>query len=87
MTKSESLRIRLGPEEKQAFQEAAGLAGMALSVWIRERLRKTARHELEEAGLRIPFLVHRPMRDHEGTKSTTQAQNHRNGQKGQSQRK
>jgi antitoxin component of RelBE/YafQ-DinJ toxin-antitoxin module len=82
MMKSDSLKIRLGPEEKQAFQDAAELAGVALSAWIRERLRKAARHELEEAGLRIPFLVHRPVRDREGTKSTTQAQNHRNRQKG-----
>ncbi len=58
MMKSESLRIRLGPEEKRAFQEAADLAGMALSVWIRERLRKAARIELDEAGQQIPFLRH-----------------------------
>jgi antitoxin component of RelBE/YafQ-DinJ toxin-antitoxin module len=82
MTKSESLKIRLGPEEKQAFQDAADLAGVALSTWIRERLRKAARHELEEAGLQIPFLMNRPVRNRKGTKSTTQAQNHRNGQKG-----
>ena len=56
MTKSESLKIRLGPEEKQAFQDAANLAGVALSAWIRERLRKAARHELEEAGQQIAFL-------------------------------
>jgi uncharacterized protein (DUF1778 family) len=56
MTKSESLKIRLGPEEKQAFQDAADLAGVALSAWIRERLRKAARAELEEAGQHIAFL-------------------------------
>ena len=59
MTKSESLRIRLGPEEKQAFQDAADLAGMALSAWIRDRLRKAARNELEEAGEEIAFLQHK----------------------------
>ena len=59
MAKSESLRIRLGPEEKQAFQEAADLSGMALSVWIRERLRKSARIELEDAGQHIAFLRHK----------------------------
>ena len=56
MTKTETLKIRLGPEEKQAFQEAADLAGVSLSAWIRERLRKSARTELEEAGHRPPFL-------------------------------
>jgi uncharacterized protein (DUF1778 family) len=56
MTKSESLKLRLGPEEKQAFQDAANLSGVALSAWIRERLRKAARKELEEAGHQIAFL-------------------------------
>lgn len=56
MIKSESLKLRIGPEEKQAFQDAADLAGVALSVWIRERLRQVARRELEEAGHNIAFL-------------------------------
>ena len=56
MIKSESLKLRIGPEEKQAFQEAAELAGVALSVWIRERLRKVARKELEAAGHKIAFF-------------------------------
>jgi hypothetical protein len=56
MSKSELIQIRLGPEEKQAFQDAADLAGVALSAWIRERLRKAARKELEEAGHQIAFL-------------------------------
>jgi uncharacterized protein (DUF1778 family) len=59
MMKSESLRIRLGPEEKQAFQDAADLAGMALSAWIRDRLRKAAREELNEAGEQVAFLRHK----------------------------
>ena len=56
MTKSEFIKIRLEPEEKEAFQDAADLAGIALSVWIRERLRKVARKELEEEGHQIAFL-------------------------------
>jgi uncharacterized protein (DUF1778 family) len=59
MAKSELIQIRLEPEEKQAFQEAADVAGVALSAWIRERLRKSARIELEEAGQQIPFLKRR----------------------------
>jgi uncharacterized protein (DUF1778 family) len=50
------LKLRLQTEEKQAFQDAADLAGIALSAWVRERLRKTARRELDEAGKKIAFL-------------------------------
>lgn len=59
MAKSKLIQIRLAPEEKQAFQEAADLAGVALSAWMRERLRKSARIELEDAGRQIPFLKRR----------------------------
>jgi uncharacterized protein (DUF1778 family) len=59
MEKTESIRIRLEPEEKRAFQEAAGVAGLALSAWIRERLRREARIELERAGKKIPFIRQR----------------------------
>lgn len=50
------LGIRLEPEEKQAFEEAAELAGVPVSSWVRERLRRAARRELEEANRTIPFL-------------------------------
>jgi uncharacterized protein (DUF1778 family) len=56
MAKSKVIQIRLEPEEKQAFQEAANLSGIGLSAWMRERLRKSARIELEDAGQKIPFL-------------------------------
>jgi predicted HicB family RNase H-like nuclease len=55
-TKSESILLRLEPREKLAFASAADAAGVPLSVWIRERLRRAARRELEEAGLKIAFL-------------------------------
>jgi hypothetical protein len=35
--------------EKQAFWDAANLAGMALSVGVRERLLRAVRKELEDA--------------------------------------
>lgn len=54
--KTESVLIRLEPEEKKAFQRAAELTGLSLSMWIRERLRKAARIELEDAGEKIPFI-------------------------------
>jgi predicted HicB family RNase H-like nuclease len=50
------LQVRVEASEKQAFQEAAQLAGIALSAWVRERLRLAAREELEEAGRSAAFL-------------------------------
>jgi uncharacterized protein (DUF1778 family) len=56
MAKAEMLEVRVGPAEKQTFKDAADLAGIGLSTWVRERLRRIARRELEEAGRRIAFL-------------------------------
>jgi hypothetical protein len=55
MVKSDLARLRLSPDEKQAFQEAADLAGLSLSAWIRSRLRTASARELETAGIPIPF--------------------------------
>jgi hypothetical protein len=55
--RDERLELRLVSEEKLAFQEAADLAGVALSAWIRERLRRAAREELEGFGRTVPFLI------------------------------
>jgi uncharacterized protein (DUF1778 family) len=54
--KTDLLQLRLLPAEKEAFQKAADLAGVALSAWVRERLRSAARRELVEAGQQVPFL-------------------------------
>jgi predicted HicB family RNase H-like nuclease len=54
--KGDYLDVRLEPAEKQAFKAAADLAGLPLSTWVRERLRRVSRHELEEANMRVPFL-------------------------------
>ena len=59
MQKTEFMRLRLSPEEKQGFQMAADLSGISMSAWMRERLRKAATSELESAGRSIPFLVER----------------------------
>lgn len=56
MNKSENIKLRVKPEEKKAFLEAAEIAGIDLSTWIRERLRRSARVELQEAGREIPFF-------------------------------
>jgi antitoxin component of RelBE/YafQ-DinJ toxin-antitoxin module len=62
MAKSQFIKIRLASEEKQAFQQAADLAGLALSAWIRERLRMVAIRELEGAGYPVPFIQRIPLR-------------------------
>ena len=54
--KTDELKLRLSPAEKKAFQDAAGVAGISVSAWMRERLRTAARHDLEDAGLQIPFI-------------------------------
>jgi uncharacterized protein (DUF1778 family) len=54
--KSDRLDMRMTPTEKSAFQEAADLAGLALSSWVRERLRTAARRELTAAGKEVSFL-------------------------------
>ncbi len=58
MQKTDFMKLRLQPEEKQAFEQAAELAGVPLSAWVRERLRRAARRELDEAGKPVPFLRH-----------------------------
>jgi uncharacterized protein (DUF1778 family) len=54
--KTDNILIRVQPEEKKAFQEAAEIAGIPLSAWIRERLRRATIYELEDAGKPILFL-------------------------------
>lgn len=53
---SENLKIRVESAEKQAFKDAADLAGIPLSVWVRERLRRVAVRELEAGARPIAFL-------------------------------
>ena len=54
--KDEYLELRLFSSEKQAFKDAADLKGMALSVWVRDRLRIAARIELEMANRPVAFM-------------------------------
>ena len=54
--KEEYLDVRLDLAEKEAFREAAEMAGLPLSAWVRERLRQAARKELIEAGRLVQFL-------------------------------
>jgi hypothetical protein len=48
--------MRLELSEKEAFRDAANLAGLDLSAWVRERLRSAARQELGGAGRPVAFL-------------------------------
>ena len=63
MAKSETFLLRFEPEEKGDFQRAAELTGLSLSMWIRERLRRAARMELEDAGEKITFIKPRTEED------------------------
>lgn len=54
--RTESMEVRMSPEEKATFREAAALAGIPVSAWVRERLRRAAIRELEAASRPIAFL-------------------------------
>jgi hypothetical protein len=61
--KAQVLQIRISAAEKQAFKAAAGLAGIPVSAWVRERLRLAAIRDLESAGRQIPFIEPVPLGD------------------------
>lgn len=63
MSKTDTLKLRLTASEKETFQKSADLAGVALSGWIRERLRRAARQELVAAGMQVPFLQEKAATD------------------------
>ena len=50
------IQFRVNPAEKQAFEDAAELDGKKLSEWIRDRLRRVSRQELEGHGAQVAFL-------------------------------
>jgi predicted HTH domain antitoxin len=54
--RSELIKIRATQDEKKAFEKASSLAGLSLSAWMRERLRRTVIRELTEAGIKVSFL-------------------------------
>lgn len=56
-SKGELLQIRVNSAEKETFQNAAELDGKKLSEWIRDRLRRISRQELEAIKQPIPFLA------------------------------
>lgn len=58
--KAELLQIRVNAAEKQAFTDAAELDGKKLSEWVRDRLRRLSREELEGHGRNVAFLPSKP---------------------------
>jgi len=50
------IEMRLDAAEKEAFNDAALAAGMSLSAWCRDRLRKASRRELEAMERPVAFL-------------------------------
>jgi antitoxin component of RelBE/YafQ-DinJ toxin-antitoxin module len=54
--KGDYIEVRCEESEKQSFKAAAEAAGLPLSGWIRERLRRIARKELEGMNLPVAFL-------------------------------
>jgi AT hook motif len=57
--RSEAYLVRLGKTEKEAFEQAADLAGVPLSIWIREGLRQIAAKQLQKAARPVAFLESR----------------------------
>jgi hypothetical protein len=57
--KSVPILLRVLPEEKATFQEAAELAGLNLTTWLRTRLRVAVTQELKKAGVDIRLVKKR----------------------------
>jgi hypothetical protein len=55
-TLGDILKVRVSAAERQAFQDAATIAGISVSAWARERLRRAAVRDLQEASRPVPFL-------------------------------
>jgi hypothetical protein len=55
-TRNDMMIVRLQTNEKVSFQAAADAAGQDLSVWVRERLRRCSREELEALARPVPFV-------------------------------
>ena len=68
MEKSLVIQIRVSEPEKDGFAQAADLAGISISSWVRERLRLAAIRELESAGRQIPFVPNVPLRTKQNNK-------------------
>lgn len=57
------LQVRLQPVESEVFEGAATLCGQAVSVWVRDVLRRAAREKFRESGRADPFSAGQPAKD------------------------
>lgn len=53
---AEYIELRVTEDEKRAFKDAADRSGIPMATWARERLRRVAIRELENAELPVAFL-------------------------------
>ena len=56
MKRENQLNVRVDDDENIAFEEAAEIAGISMSAWVRQQLRLAAMQELSRVGRRAPFL-------------------------------
>lgn len=56
-------QLRMTPDEKRAFHEAASLAGVSFSTWARLALRRAAIREFQDAGRRLDFTTEQGARN------------------------
>lgn len=54
--RNKPMLIKLESTEKEAFKDAADLAGVPLSTWVRQGLRRLASKELSKASRPVAFL-------------------------------
>jgi len=55
--KTEILQVRVTASEKATFERAAEISGLSISSWVRARLRKDSRLELQSSGMKVPFMA------------------------------
>jgi len=51
-----TIQIRLTAAEKDTFTDAAELAGVSMSAWVRASLLSKAADDLKRAGRDVPFI-------------------------------
>lgn len=56
MKKEQSIMIRVSQLEKEGFARAAEISGIGLSAWARQKLRSAAIKDLQDVGMKIPFI-------------------------------
>lgn len=56
MDRDFNLQVRMSQSEKESFERAAHMSGVTVSAWVRDKLRRAAREELQSSGVKVPFL-------------------------------